>query len=145
MMSGILRNAECPVIVSPLNSDHIEEVVFAYDGSPSSVYAIKQFTHLFPQFEDKRLLFLEVNKDDSTEIMYKGKITDYLKMHYSSVGFHILHGDAANELLEYFVNKKNVIIVIGAFGRNAISSFFNRSTAHLLLEATGLPMFITHK
>lgn len=145
LASYILKNAECPVIIAPLSFKGIEEIVLTYDGSPSSVYAIKQFTHLLPQFEDKKITFLEVNSPGVDEIQYKDKITDYLKMHYSSIGYQVLQGNAADELFGYFISKKNVLVVIGAFGRSIVSSFFKRSTAELLLKATSLPIFITHK
>src|SRR4030095_10345077 len=43
----LLAHAKCPVIISPLSFDGINEIVFAYDGTESSIFAIKQFTYLF--------------------------------------------------------------------------------------------------
>src|SRR5689334_19179515 len=47
-VDDLLTGSECPVIISPLKFDKIDEIIFAYDGSRSSVFAIKQFTYLFP-------------------------------------------------------------------------------------------------
>jgi hypothetical protein len=144
-VSTILKNSECPVIIAPLSFSTIREIVFCYDGSESSVFAIKEFTHLFPQFEDTRITFLEVNQDFSSEVNHKEMITNYLKMHYSVIGYQVLKGLPENELFSYFLNKKDVFIVMGAFGKKFIPSIFIRSTANLLLRTTSLPVFISHK
>lgn len=145
LVTLILKKAECPVIIAPLTFNHINEIVFTYDGSASSVYAIKQFTHLFPQFRDVKTIFLEVNNSLTTEIDHKEKILEYLKAHYSFTGFHVLKGIPENQLFSYFLNKKNVFIVMGAFGKKIVPSIFYRSTATLLLKTTSLPVFISHK
>ena len=48
-IKDVLKNTECPVIIAPEYFEAIDEIVFTYDGSASSVFAIKQFTYLFPQ------------------------------------------------------------------------------------------------
>lgn len=142
----ILSRSECPVIVAPLQFNGIEEIVLAYDASPSAVYSIKQFTYLFPQLSETRIIFLQINPDESSNITHHEKIRDYLKMHYSAIGFHVLHGiKAEDELFGYLLNKKNVFVVTGAYGRTLVSSLFKRSTAELLLKTTSLPVFIAHR
>ena len=140
-----LKHAECPVIVAPLTFNEVNEIVFTYDGSASSVFAIKQFTNLFPQFRDKKVIFLEVNDDYSHEISHKEMIVDYLETHYSSVGYQVLRGDPEDQIFSYFLNKKKAFAIMGAFGKKIIPSIFNRSTATLLLKTTSLPVFISHK
>ncbi len=145
LVSHILKNSECPVIIAPLSFTNVQEIVFTYDGSASSVFAIKQFTHLFPQFKDVKVTFLEVNDDESPDIEHKELITAYLKTHYSSISFHVLKGEPEDQLFSYFLTKRNVFVVLGAFGKKFISSIFKRSTANLLLKTTSLPLFISHK
>src|SRR5579863_3906339 len=77
----ILSQASCPVIVSPESFDGIDEIVFAYDGSDSSILAIKQFTYLFPEFNNRKINLLEVNKDNEFIIKNKHKIADWLKVY----------------------------------------------------------------
>jgi hypothetical protein len=140
-----LKHAECPVVIAPLTFNDINEIVFTYDGTASSVFAIKQFTHQFPQFRNNKITFLEVNDDSSPEVQHKEMITEYLKTHYSSVGYQVLKGDPEDQLFSYFLNKKHVFVVMGAFGKKIIPSIFKRSTANLLLKTTCLPIFISHK
>lgn len=140
----VLVHSECPVVIAPLNFTGIEEVLFAYDGSASAVYAIKQFTYLFPKLSDIKTVFLEVNDEEESKITDQEKIGEYLKMHYSAIGFQLLHGNASDELFSHLIGKKNIFVVTGAYGRKLISSFFKKSTAELLLKTTNLPVFITH-
>ncbi len=140
----ILYRSECPVVIAPLNFTGIDEVLFAYDGSASAVYAMKQFTYLFPELSDTKAVFLEVNEKGEAAITDQEKIGDYLKMHYSAIGFHILYGKASDELFSYLLDKKNIFVVTGAYGRSLVSSILRRSTAELLLKATNLPVFIAH-
>ena len=53
-VKDILKKTECPVIIAPESFDVVDEIIFTYNGSSSSVFAIKQFTYLFPQLHDKR-------------------------------------------------------------------------------------------
>jgi hypothetical protein len=145
LVTSLLKHSECPVLIAPLNFEKVNEVVFAYDGSPSSVYAIRQFTHLFPQLQDQKVTFLEVNEDFSKEIDYRDKITNYLKMHYSSIGYQVLNGEPEDELFSYFLRKRHVMVVMGSFGRKMLPGLFNSSTANLLLKTTSLPVFIAHR
>ena len=49
---GILRKTECPVIIAPESFKAIDEINFTYNGSSSSVFAIKMFSYLFPEFHN---------------------------------------------------------------------------------------------
>lgn len=140
----VLAEAECPVLVAPLSLADIEEVVFAYDGSPSAVFAIKQFTYLFPELTDKRAIVLQVNKDETLPVTEKEKLGKLLRMHYSGIGFHVLQGKPSDELFGYLLGKQNTIVVMGAFGRGWLSGLFKPATADLLLKTLNLPFFITH-
>lgn len=140
----VLMKAECPVIMPPVSFSNIEEVIFCYDGSRSAVFAMKQFTYLFPQYSDKKVIVLEVNEDEASTIFEKEKIRGLLKGHYSQIGFQVLNGDPTIELFTYLLQKKNSFVVMGAFGRRMISSILTGSRADLVLRITDLPLFITH-
>jgi hypothetical protein len=140
----VLKDSECPVIVAPEKFQGIDEIVFAYDGSRSSAFAIRQFTYLFPLLSDKKVTVLQANKKGEWPADEKNNIQDWLSHHYSSVGFETLKGDADEKLSMYLFRKKNVFIVMGAFGRNALSMFFKQSSAELLMQLITQPVFIAH-
>lgn len=144
LVKQILANAECPVLVAPPNLSGIEEIVFAYDGSRSAVFAIKQFTYLFPELADKKAIVLQVNKDDSLPVTEKEKLGKWLRMHYSSIGFQVLQGKPSEVLYGHLLGKHQTIVVMGAFGRSWLSGLFKPATAGRLLKKINLPFFITH-
>lgn len=140
----ILVAAECPVIVVPEYFKEIDEIVFAYDGSASSVFAIKQFTYLFPELDDKKATLLQVNEAGNEVVDDKPKIAEWLKTHYSIINLMVLNGKTKDELFGYLAGKKDVMVVMGAFGRSAISQLFRSSSAEPIIKAVNLPVFITH-
>jgi hypothetical protein len=144
-MKQLLADAKCPVIVAPVASMPIEEIVFCYDGSPSSILAMKQFAYLLPELEDKKASAVQVKKDDDMPDEERRHITHWLSNHYTYSGFMVLKGSHADdELFTYLLKKRNAIVVMGAYGRNLLSMFLRRSQADLLIQSLAYPVFIAH-
>ncbi len=140
----ILEEAECPVIISPETFTGIDEIIFTYNGSRSSVLAIKQFSYLFPELHNKKITLLEVNKGEKHSVTDKPRIATWLNTHYNDINFKVIEGDSGEELFKYLVGTKNVFVVMGAYGRGTLSSLFKSSRASLIIRATDFPVFITH-
>lgn len=141
----ILARAECPVLLAPEKFQGIHEIVFCYDGSTSSVFAIKQLTHLLPELNDCKVLLLEVSHKSEEEFTESHRrMMDWLRSHYRSVYYHSLVGDVKEELFNYFFKREEILIVIGAYGRSMLSNFFRKSSADVLIRTIDLPIFITH-
>lgn len=144
-LKAILTNAECPVMLAPEEYDHLDEIIFCYDGSASSVFAIKQFTYLFPRLSGKKAMLLEVKHAAGLEFSETdSKMMEWLRLHYSHVYYNALKGDVEDELFAFLFLKKNMFVVMGAYGRSMFSKFFHKSHADLLIRAVDLPLFITH-
>jgi len=141
----LLLKSECPVVLAPHSFGEINQIIFCYDGSPSSLYAIKQFTYLFPMYSNQRITLLDV-RDSIVREADEGHMRTiaWLKLHYEMVEFHFLEGKADEELFLYFLNKKDLFIIMGAFGRNILSNFFNRSKSERIIKTVDLPLFIAH-
>lgn len=139
----VLADAKCPVVVAPVKFDELEEIVFTYDGSDTSMYAIKQFTYLFPDFSDTPVSVLQILPAGAEKNPGQNKLIDLLKFHYNSLSFTAREGEEAEiELFRQFVGKKNSLLVMGAYGRKMITN--ERSTADILLRNIDTPMFIAH-
>jgi hypothetical protein len=141
----VLMEAECPVIVAPECFTAIDEIVFAYDGSASSVFAIKQFTYLFPELDEKKVTLLQINEADSHDVEKRHQVAEWLKSHYSVINIATLNGKMKNVLFGYLAGKKDLIIVMGAFGRSSFSQFLKSSSAEPVIRAVNLPVFIAHR
>lgn len=144
LVKRMLAEAECPVVIAPLDFEGIEEIIFAYNGSRSCMCAIKQFSDLFPQLEDKKLTVLEVKEPDESFNINDVKFKEWMQNRFANVHFQSLTGQTETELLGYLIEKKKVFIVMGAYGRSAISNFFRQSVANVLIKTIGQPIFIAH-
>ena len=139
----VTSSSECPVIIAPLVFDGVDEIIFCYDGGRSSVFAMKQFTYLFPEGVQKKIVVIEVNKLENG-IEQKEKISSWLKLHYKKIDFIEMQGEPGEELFKYLLMKKNLFVVMGAYGRTNISNFFKRSSANLLMRVIDVPLFVSH-
>lgn len=140
----ILKKAECPVIIAPESFEAIDEIIFTYNGSSSSVFAIKQFTYLFPQFYNKKVVIIQVNEKGEWQEDDKIKFKEWLEEHYIDLHFEALKGKTETKLFDYLFKRKNIFLVMGSYGRNALSQFFRRSRADLLVRTIAQPIFIAH-
>lgn len=144
----LVAKTECPVLVSPEHFEPIEEVVLAYDGSRSAMFAIKQFCYLLPKLTEKRVVVLHISKDKpDKDSKAHEQLIEWLNLHFSKVSFLELAGDAREVLFEYFMtqnDKRNKLLVAGAYGRGFLSTFFRPSTTDLVMKGTDIPIFITH-
>ena len=57
---NLLSEASCPIMLVPKKFKPVERFVFAFDGSPSSAYAIRLFTYLFPNVPKQELEIVTV-------------------------------------------------------------------------------------
>jgi nucleotide-binding universal stress UspA family protein len=143
-LKDILKNAECPVIIAPETFEGIDEIIFTYNGSKSSAFAMKQFTYLFPELCDKRAIVLQVNDEGTWADPNKYNVKEWMQNHYSAIGFEVLEGDTEDKLFDYLFKRKNIFLVMGAYGRSAVSRFFKHSHADLLINTVTQPIFIAH-
>jgi hypothetical protein len=141
----VLKKAECPVIIAPESFDAIDEIIFSYDSSSSSLFAIKQFTYLFSQLKDKKVTLLQVNESGEWQGEDKNKFKEWLREYYTGLQFVALKGKSEIVLFDYLFNRKNIFLVMGAYGRTTISQFLKHSHADLLMNTITQPIFIAHK
>ena len=143
-IKDVLKSTECPVIISPEGFEAVDEIVFTYDGSASSLFAIKQFTYLFPQLHDKKITVVHINDTGEWNDANRFKLKELLRNYYYDLHFEILKGNINNALFEYVLKKDNTFLVMGAYGRNALSRFFKPSRADLIIKTIPQPIFIAH-
>ena len=143
-MQELLQTAPCPVLILRDGAIDIEELIFTYNGTASSIYAIKQFTQLFPGLSDRPVSLLYVGDGDSTSVPHHENIMSYLQYHYSKIGVRVLKGRPSAEIMAFLRNRKTALVTFGAYGRSNLSRFFHPSDADNTLRILKLPVFITH-
>jgi hypothetical protein len=143
-VKDILKDAECPVIIAPESFDGIDEIVFAYANTKSCAFAIRQFTYLFPELKDKKAIILQVNEQGIWSDQDKYNFKEWLQSHYTHISFEVLKGDTDDKLFDYLFKRKNVFVVMGAYGRTSVSRFFHHSHADRVIQTVTQPIFISH-
>ncbi|OJW79609.1 MAG: hypothetical protein BGO69_12835 [Bacteroidetes bacterium 46-16] len=144
-LSDILVDAHCPVILTSSDMKQTEDIILAYDNSPSSMYAIKMFSYLFPEWKNKQLYLVHVNIDDEIGASYEDEIKGFLALRYPNVTVNVLHGKVQESLIEFVKSKSaNSLVVMGAYGRSSLSRIFRSSLSKRVLETTDASVFATH-
>lgn len=146
-MKDFLADSHCPVLIVPHSYRFFDRAVFCYDGSPSSAYAMKMFSYLFNNLDGLKYTVVSVNEKSSNHLKEGENIKDLIHAHFKNADYEVLHGSPEEELLKYLKSGKadHAVVVMGAYGRNAMSRFFHASLSNKVIEQTHLPVFITHQ
>jgi len=140
-----LADSHCPVLVVHEKALPIENTILTYDGSASSVHAIKMYSYLFPNLRNKPAYLVSVNEGHSSDLSSSINIKSWLGQHFTNVHTDILKGDSRNVLSVYInEHQHNSIVIMGAYGRSAVSRMFRQSLANYIISQTNIPLFITH-
>ncbi|HUQ96858.1 MAG TPA: hypothetical protein VM010_04270 [Chitinophagaceae bacterium] len=140
-----LHETECPVIVVPETGAFPATNVIAYDGSAASVYAIKQFANLFPEMCVQETTLLYLHQDDGLPLPHETELKELVQQHFSNVAFMQSRDNTKKQFLNWLAEKKNTILIAGAFGRSSVSQLFRKSFLRDVVAQRKLPVFIAHK
>ncbi len=139
-----LHNAECPVILIPEHYHFPENTILAYDGSASSVYAIKQFAYLLPEFTGLKTLLVYAGAE-TKELPGKIYIEELLNRHFSDLRIIRLEMEPQKYFNSWLEENGNAILVSGAYGRSGLSEMIKKSFITDVIHDHKLPVFITHR
>jgi hypothetical protein len=137
-----LRAAECPVIVVPEHFEAIDHLFIAYDGTAKSVSALKQFCYVFPHLLNLPAEIVYVRNEEANNIPGLEDLKRLAMTKFNNLGYAKLHFDAATYFPTWIGEKKNALLITGAFGRSALSNIARRSFAEEILRDHRVPVFI---
>lgn len=142
----LLADAQCPVLLVPSRYKPISKLVLLFDGEPSSVHAIKMFSYMLPFMKDLQAEVLVVKQPGETLHLPDDRLMkEFMKRHFPKATYTILKGLAEVEILSYLKEQKeNLLVVLGAYRRGAVSRWFRQSMADALMKAIKAPLFIAH-
>lgn len=143
-LKDAIHHAECPVLVVPEKYNFPEKNILAYDGSDSSVYAIKQFAYLFPEFNDNKSVLLYAGTDN-TELPEAQNIEELCSRHFSDLTLFKLGVDPGKYFAVWTSEREGSIIVCGSFGRSSLSMLFKKSFISDVIKDHKLPVFIASR
>lgn len=143
-LKTILHDAECPVVVVPEEYEYPEKIVLAYDGSESSVYAIKQFSYLFPVLSHKKTVLVYADENDKIEFPDQDYLEELAARHYPDLAFFKLETNPYRGVKEWLEGRKATLLVSGSYGRSGFSQLFRKSFINDLILEHKIPVFVTH-
>lgn len=139
-----VHQTECPVILLPENYNFPGSIILAYDGSESSVFAIKQFAYLFPELAALSTIVVYAS-EKRVPIPDFDYIKELSARHFSNLEFLKLDVAPEDYFNVWFKNTKDPMLVVGSYSRSAFSEMFKDSFASEIIKEHKFPVFIAHK
>lgn len=144
-LSSLLHHAECPVLLVPESYEFPTQVILAYDGSESSVYAIKQFAYLFPELCDIRTLLVYAGRGDARAMPDVAYVEELASRHFKDLTLTTIEADPDVYFETWLLDQKAPLLVTGAYDRSSLSLLFKESFAGKIIADRKMPVFIAHK
>ena len=144
-VKALLADVQCPVLVVPHKYLPVKEVILLYDGSPSSVHAIRTFSSVFSAL-NVPVEVLTIRKNGEHQHVPDNRLMkEFMKRHYPNAAYKVFNGDPSTEIVRYLRHDhENAIVVLGAYQRSAVSRWFKPSMADILMKQLEIPLFIAH-
>lgn len=142
----LLIDSHCPVLLIPKLAKIPTRAVLCYDESFSSILAMKMYSYLFPEWKENSATVVSINPKGDNGLKFDDYLNSWLPQHFHNLDKQILQGNLQKELVRYIrENEEPTIVVMGAYGGNAISRLFHRSLANIVIEETNAVLFIIHE
>ena len=139
-----LHSTECPVTIIPEKFKFPSHIILAYDGSASSVFAIKQFAGLLPELCNMKTILVYAGESEEN-IPDQVLIEELATRHFKDLTITKHISDHKNHMTAWFQKYKNPLIVCGSFGRSGFSELFSRSFIIDVIKDHQTPVFIAHQ
>lgn len=145
-ISDLLSEVQCPVLIVPEQFRPVEELVLLYDGQPTSVYAIRMFSYIFPSLKYLPTEVLSVTGEKQNLHLPDNRLMkEFMKRHYPKAEYRVVKGIAETEIVRELKEKgRDIMVVLGAYQRGVVSRWFRPSMADVLMEEVKAPLFIAH-
>jgi hypothetical protein len=143
-LKEVLHGVECPVLLVPEKFKFPESNILAYDGSGSSVYAIKQFAYLFPGLCNNETLLVFSNEEGKKDFPDRIPMEELASRHFPRLTLFKLQLNPKKYFAAWISEKKGAFLVSGAYGRSGFSELFKKSFVNDVISDHQLPLFVTH-
>lgn len=144
-IKDLLIDAHCPLLLVSRLAEAVKKIFLSYDGSTSSMYAIKMFSYIFPEYKNLPTQFFHI-AGDVGEIPHLDEIKTWAAKHFTNLDFKLITGNTRKELVEHIrPGSESSVIVMGAYSGSSISRLFLKSMADSVINETHASLFITHE
>lgn len=146
-IKDLLADVQCPVMVVPATYKPLDKITLLYDGTPSSIFAVKMFSYLFEEYNELPIEVFTVKSAqlDTLRLPDNRLMREFMKRHFSKAEYKVVKGDAEQQILGHLRNHKgNEMVVLGAYRRSELSRWFKTSMADILMRELDTTLFIAH-
>ncbi|MEO7046459.1 MAG: universal stress protein [Ferruginibacter sp.] len=139
-LKDILAQAKCPVCLVSINATQIKTNVLLYDGTDDAALAIETYCKLFPKLCGEKNFIVTINEGKANKPLSKSILQKFTNVKSIS-----LSGNTEQKLIEFLNgHTEKTMVVMGAYGRSAISRLFKPSLANVIINQTRTSLFIAH-
>ncbi len=143
-LKDMLHHTECPVLIVPKEFYFPSQNILAYDGSASSVFAIKQFAYLFPDLCNNKTILVYAGAEGK-DIPGQVHIEEFTSSHFSNLAISVLHNNRKKNFHDWILEHQNPLLVSGSFGRSGFSSLFTKDFVLNIIDEHKTLIFIAHQ
>ena len=140
----VLHKSECPAVIVPGTFTGPQSLVFAYDGSEQSVYAMKQFSYLFPAYSALPALIVHF-AHGNTSMPQREQIKEWVGCHYGANVVTQLDIHKKEDIAGWLASNDAPFFVSGSYGRSALSELAHSSFSSWVISGDKFMSFIAHK
>lgn len=141
----VLHDSKCPVVIVPHKFTPISKVVLLYDGSPSSIFALKMFNYVLPSMSSLQTKLLCAKDALSSQHLPDNKlIKEWLKRHYPNTITKVLKGEEKELVSALAQEGPGLFVVAGVYHRSTLSMWLHKSLADTLINEIDAPVFAAH-
>lgn len=144
-LKDAMHRSECPIVVVPEQYEFPKSIVIAFDGSESSVYAIKQFAYVLPEMRDVKVLVVYASSDEEDQFPDLPYLEELAARHFTNLTFFKLDTNPTKYFNTWVANAGAPLLVTGSYGRNAFSELFRKNFVSETIMDHKIPVFIAHK
>lgn len=145
-LKDLLIGAHAPVLLVSKHWELPRSIILCYDGKLSSMYAIKMFSYLFPEWTDLSAKLLYVSSAKSDQLPHESHFQSWVRQHFSNLETEILHGNPQEQIVNFMhPDSEGKIVVMGSYGENTLSRIFHTSLSNAVVMQTYASLFITHE
>ncbi|MFI5185128.1 MAG: universal stress protein [Chitinophagales bacterium] len=144
-LKDTLHDSECPVLVVPEIFEFPESNILTYNGTDDSVYAIRQFTYLFPELCKNKTLLVYAKEEHEKEFPDVVYIEELAARHFPDLTLFRLPANPKQFFHKWASEKKASVLISGAFNRSIFSHMFKKSFVADVIRDHKLPVFVAHR
>ncbi len=143
-MQQAIHKAECPVMLFPENYQSFRKILIAYDGKKESMFALKQFCSIFPQYSNMETTIVYSKEDMDDTIPDMLYIEEYAGRHFRNLTFEKLHFNGKEYFELWAKENDDSLFISGSYSRSGFSIAFNKSFVSDIIHEHRIPLFIAH-